>query len=34
MVRVHNDINDHGFFLRFLNPDGTPFTGYTVKIVP
>lgn len=34
MVRVHNDINDHGFFLRFLNPDGTPFIGYTVKIVP
>ena len=34
MVRIHNDINDHGFFLRFLNPDGTSFTGYTVKIVP
>ena len=34
LVRVHNDINGHGFFLRFLNQDGTPFRDYHIKIVP
>ena len=34
LVRVHNDINGHGFRLRFLNRDGSPFLNYTVRIVP
>ncbi len=33
LVRVHNDINGHGFFLRFLKPDATPFSDYKVKLI-
>jgi len=34
LVRVHNDINGHGFWFRLLEKDGKPFTDYSIKIVP
>ena len=33
MIRLHNDIGGHGFYLRFLDNTQQPFTNYTVKLI-
>jgi hypothetical protein len=34
LVKVHNDIGEHGMYLRLLDRHGKPVTNYTVKIIP
>ena len=34
LLKVHNDIGGHGFYLRLLKKSGKPFKDYKIKIVP
>lgn len=34
LVKIHNDLGGHGVYLRLLDRDGKPITGYTIKLIP
>jgi len=34
LVKIHNDIGGHELFLRLLDKEGQPVTGYTVRLLP
>lgn len=34
LVKVHNDIGSHSFYLRFKDSEGNPITNYTIQLLP